>query len=201
MSKVTIARRPDHPAETWWTAARAANVPRELAPLVAGDAEQIQTTGPRARELRAWCAGLSGWAEEPLLFRGLRGRSPTSGRRVGGVQVSFRLSADEHNRLEALASRREQSLADLLRTAALAEVARSAATDAVAAADIEPATVEMLEVGDLVHAGLAPVVPALRVREIVRNGSVWRVELAGEVLQLATNATVWRVRETADRDT
>jgi len=134
--KVTIAVSPESAAAPWWSAARQSKrVPRELRPILTSKATTIEVPAPRARALRAWCATLPGWDVEPapLTFVGLVGRPPSARRGAGAIQLSVRLSAEEAAAIEAVATARNQTLTDALRTCALVEARRIAARAAAAA--------------------------------------------------------------------
>jgi hypothetical protein len=196
---VTIAILSDHPCEAWWTAARATKAaPRELAPLLRGKADSIEVPKERAHELRLWCSTIDGWdPEHPPLTFGIRGRVPSQRGTVGGLRVSVRLAPDELAVLERLASAREQSVADLLRTSALVEAMREEARPEVEDDDrAEAVAAEAIEVGDLVYTDVAHVPPRgrpERVMAVERIRELWRLDLAsGAPLWLAAGTEVWR---------
>jgi hypothetical protein len=200
--KVTIATVPEHPAEVWWSAARQAkDIPRELRPLVGGKSSTIEVSRDRARDLRAWCARLPGWDAEraALSFVGLVGRPPSPRRSAGGIRVTVRLSADERTALDALATARGQSLADVLRTSALIEAKREAARTeerADGTAPAEPIAVADLAIGDLVYPNAAHLPPRGRPERVLtlrQEHELWCIELAnGPPLWIAAGAHVWR---------
>jgi len=62
---VTFAVDEENNAETWWDAARDADVPEDLAELIDGDASEVTLAGEDAVNALAWCKSLPGWNDGP----------------------------------------------------------------------------------------------------------------------------------------
>lgn len=161
----------------------------------------MEVTSERARDLRAWCSGLSGWDPEcaPLVFEAARGRPPSS-RRSTGPRFNVRVSDEEGAAISTFAAGRGLSEPELMRRCTLLEIRRDAIRAKENADEImsaEAVLVEALAVGEHVYSDGAHVTlrgRSARVIALRQENELWCLELVDTPIWLAAGTRILRRR-------